>query len=271
MDRVIGFIGYGNMGQAMVNAIIREKLVPIENIIISKKEITQETIDRNKHNIRITTDNLEVVEKADILILAVKPNIYDKLLREIRGQIKKGTIVISIAAGITISYLKERLGENVKIIRAMPNTPALVGEGMTAYSLGCELEDKELADVESIFNSFGLSQRLDEKLLNGFTSIAGSSPAYVYMMIEALADGGVREGIPRNLAYTFAAQAVLGSAKMVLETGLHPGELKDKVCSPGGVTIEAVANLEKNGFRSSLIEAVKICTEKSKEIGNKEQ
>ena len=267
MDKIIGFIGYGNMGQAMVNSIIRENLVPIENIIVSKKEITQKTIAGNKHNIKIVSNNVEVARQADILILAVKPFIFGKILEEIKENIKEDAIVISIAAGISLSYLKKNLKENTKIVRAMPNTPALVGEGMTAYSLGCVLNDKERSEIESIFDSFGMSQVIDEGLMDGVTSISSSSPAYVYMMIEALADGGVREGIPRHLAYTLAAQAVLGSAKMVLETGLHPGELKDKVCSPGGVTIEAVANLEKYGFRSAIIEAVKKCIDKSKEIG----
>jgi len=267
MNKIIGFIGYGNMGHALVNSIIRENLVPLENIIVSKREITQKTIASNKHNIRIIADNIEVAEKSDILILAVKPLIFDDLLNEIKNNIKKDAIVISIAAGISLSYLKNHLNEGTKIVRAMPNTPALVGEGMTAYSVGCKLSDRELAEVESIFDSFGMSQVIDERLMDGVTSIASSSPAYVYMMIEALADGGVREGIPRHLAYTLASQAVLGSAKMVLETGLHPGELKDKVCSPGGVTIEAVAKLEKNGFRSAIIEAVKECIDKSKEIG----
>lgn len=267
MDKVIGFIGYGNMGHAMVNSVIRENLVPIEKIIVSKKEITQRTIARNTHKINIISDNIEVARQADILIIAVKPFIYEELLLEIKDVIKKEAIVISIAAGINLSFLKKNLNEGTKIVRAMPNTPALVGEGMTAFSLGCKLNDRDLADIEDIFDSFGMSQLIDEKLMDGVTSISASSPAYVYMMIEALADGGVREGIPRDLAYTFASQAVLGSAKMVLETGLHPGELKDKVCSPGGVTIEAVANLEKYGFRSAIIEAVKKCVDKSKEIG----
>ena len=267
MDKIVGFVGYGNMGYAMVDSIIREKVVPIENIIVSKKTISEEDIARNKNNIKITTDNIEVAKSADILVLAVKPNVFGKILKEIKNSIKKDAIVISIAAGITLSSIKGNFGESIKIVRAMPNTPALVGEGMTGYTLGSKLTDEELNWVEEIFNSFGRSQLVDESLLDGVTGIAGSSPAYVYMMIEALADGGVREGIPRSQAYTFAAQAVLGAAKMVLETGCNPAELKDKVCSPGGTTIEAVASLEKNGFRSAVIEAVRVCAEKSKELG----
>ncbi|MDD2447144.1 MAG: pyrroline-5-carboxylate reductase [Tissierellia bacterium] len=267
MDKIIGFVGYGNMGYAMVNSIIREKLVPIENIIVSKETITEKDMLRNKDNIKLTTDNIEVAKNADILVLAIKPNVFGTVLKQIKNSIKKDAIVISIAAGINLSYIKGNFGESIKIVRAMPNTPALVGQGMTGYALGSKLTVEELNNVEQIFNSFGRSQLVDENLLDGVTGIAGSSPAYVYMMIEALADGGVREGIPRSQAYTFAAQAVLGSAKMVLETSCNPAELKDNVCSPGGTTIEAVASLEKNGFRSALIEAVKVCAEKSRELG----
>lgn len=267
MDKIIGFVGYGNMAYAMVNGIVEQRIVPTENIIVSKRNISEEDKEKNVNNIKIVRDNMEVAKNADILILAVKPNVFGEVLREIKDSIKKNAVVISIAAGITLSYIKENFGESIKIVRAMPNTPALVGEGMTGYALGSKLTNEELYYVELIFNSFGRSQLVDESLLDGVTAIAGSSPAYVYMMIEALADGGVLEGLPRNQAYIFAAQAVLGAAKMVLETEEHPGVLKDRVCSPGGTTIEAVSSLEKSGFRSAVIEAVKVCAQKSRELG----
>lgn len=268
MDKIIGFIGYGNMGSAMGDSIIRKKLVSTDQIIVSKKRLTEKMIGYNKHNLRIVTDNKEVARVSDILILAIKPYMFGEVLEEIKDHIKRDAIVISVAAGISLSYLKSNLNPNLKIIRAMPNTPALVGEGMTTFCLDCELSDEEFSDLNLIFDSFGKSQLIDESLMDGATALAGASPAFVYMMIEALADGGVREGIPRNIAYKMAAQAVLGAAKMVLETGIHPGELKDKVCSPKGVTIEGVASLEETGFRASILNAVKHAAEKSKMMGN---
>lgn len=266
MDKTIGFIGCGNMAQAMINGIIKANLVPSKDIIASAR--TQSLLDmvEGKYNILTTTDNKKVAEKADYLILAVKPFAYEVVLKEIKDYIKRDGIVIGIAAGISLSFLQSYLGKDARIIKAMPNTPAMVGEGMTALSMDYKFTELELNEILNIFNSFGKTEIIDENLMDGFTAISGSSPAYVYMMIEALADGGVFEGIPREQAYNMAAQAVLGSAKMVLETGIHPGQLKDNVCSPGGTTITAVASLEENGFRSSLIEAVVACADKSREM-----
>ena len=175
-------------------------------------------------------------------------------------------IIIGIGAGISSAFLRKSLNPGAKYVKVMPNTPALVGEGISAISKSNNLDEDELKEVIEIIEAFGKVEILDEKLMDGYTAIAGSSPAYVYMMIEALADGAVLEGIPRKQAYTIAAQAILGSAKMVLETGMHPGELKDSVCSPGGTTIAAVASLEESGFRSTLIEAVVACADKSREM-----
>lgn len=266
MGKVIGFIGSGNMAQAMIGSLIKAKVVEKENIIAS--EIFKGLRDKvaEELGIRTTDSNIEVAKESDIIILSIKPNIYEIVLSEIKDIINDGTIIVGIGAGISSRFLKNSLNEGAKYVKVMPNTPALVGEGMTALSNSNNLDEKELDLVIEIMGAFGKVEILDEKLIDGFTAIAGSSPAYVYMMIEALADGAVLEGLPRKQAYTIAAQAVLGSAKMVLETGMHPGELKDNVCSPGGTTIEAVASLEENGFRSTLIEAVVACADKSREM-----
>lgn len=266
MNKKIGFIGAGNMARAMMTGIIESKLISSESIMASSK--TRKTTENIKKDlgVKTTLDNKEVAEFADYLVLAVKPFKYEKVLKEIKNFIKDDTIIIIIAAGICIEYLKRTLGQKQTIVKAMPNTPAMVREGMTALVFDGKITENEKKEVIDIFKSFGKVEELDEDLMDGFTTIAGSSPAYVYMMIEAMADGGVLQGIPRDKAYTMAAQAVLGAAKMVLETGTHPGVLKDNVCSPGGTTIEAVAKLEEEGFRSAIIEAMRICGDKSKDL-----
>lgn len=268
MNKKIGFIGAGNMARAMMTGMIESELISSENIMASSKtKKTMESIEKDL-KIKTTLDNKEVAGFSDYLILAVKPFKYDLILKEIKNFIKDETIIIIIAAGISIEYLKRTLGQERKVIKAMPNTPAMIREGMTALTFGNKIDENEKTEIISIFESFGKVEEIDEDLMDGFTTIAGSSPAYVYMMIEAMADGAVLQGIPRDKAYIFASQAVLGAAKMVLETGLHPGELKDNVCSPGGTTIEAVAKLEEKGFRSAIIEAIQVCGEKSKELTN---
>lgn len=266
MNKVIGFIGSGNMAQAMIGSLIQAKVVDRKNIIAS--EIFKEVRERVEANIgiRMTDSNKVVAKESDFIILSVKPNVYESVLSEIKDIVKDGTVIIGIGAGISSKFLKDSLNEGAKYVKVMPNTPALVGEGMSAISNSNNLSENELNEVVEIIGAFGKVEIIDENLMDAFTAIAGSSPAYVYMMIEALADGAVLEGLPRKQAYTIAAQAVLGSAKMVLETGMHPGELKDNVCSPGGTTIEAVASLEENGFRSTLIEAVVACADKSREM-----
>lgn len=266
MKKIIGFIGSGNMAKAMMTGIIKSGITSSENIIASSK--TKRTIENIKKDlgVKTTLDNKEVAKLSDYLILAVKPFKYDIILKEIKNFIKEDAVIIIIAAGISIKYIKRTLGQEQITVKAMPNTPAMIGEGMTALTFDEKIMEEQKKDILQIFESFGKIEELDENLMDAFTAIAGSSPAYVYMMIEAMADAGVLQGIPRNKAYNMAAQGVLGAAKMVLDTGLHPGELKDRVCSPGGTTIEAVAKLEEKGFRSSIIEAMRVCGEKSKEL-----
>lgn len=266
MDKVIGFIGAGNMGQAMAGGILSSGIVKAENIIFS--DISQENLKKayKKYGVKTSNSNILTVSMSNFIILSVKPNMYQNVIDEIKDYIKPETVVITIAAGITLEKLKAMFGRNVKTVRTMPNTPAMVGEGMTAVIPNEFVTEEELKEVMDILNSFGKAEIIEEKLIDAVIAVSGSSPAYVYMMIEAMADAGVLGGMSREKAYKFAAQAVLGSAKMVLETGIHPGELKDMVCSPGGTTIEAVATLEEKGFRNAIIKAMKVCEEKSKEM-----
>ncbi len=269
MKKIIGFIGSGNMGEAMIGGIIKSKLVPSTNIIVS--DLNQEKLKAMEqlYNVQTTVDSKEVAQKADIIVLSIKPNIYDIVLKSIKENLSKDKIIVSIAAGKTIESIEAILGSETKIVRTMPNTPALVGEGMTGICSNKNVTDSELNEIKTIFESFGKAEVLPEYLIDAVIGISGSAPAYVFMFIEAIADAGVLEGMPRDKAYKFAAQAVLGSAKMVLESGKHPGELKDMVCSPGGTTIEAVATLETEGFRGAIIKAVGDCIKKSKEMNKK--
>lgn len=266
LKKKIGFIGAGKMAQAMIEGIVKSQMIPKENIMASAKtEKTIKTIE-NTYEISTSLNNRDVARFADILILAVKPDLYQTLIEEIKNEIKQSAIVITIAAGITLMDIEQSFGFQVKAVRTMPNTPSLVGEGMSAICANDYLSENEIGEVECLFHTFSKTERLDEKLMDAVPAISGSSPAYVYMLIEALADGGVRQGIPRNQAYRLAAQAVLGAAKMVLETGKHPGELKDNVCTPGGATIEAVVTLEEKHFRGAIMSAMESCTNKVKKI-----
>ncbi len=262
----IGFIGCGNMATSIIKGIIRKQIIDAENIIASAK--TKATLDRvqKELGVKVSTDNLEVTENSDILVLAVKPQYYPEVIAQIKDVVRKEQIVISIAPGKTLDWSQEQFGGSVRLVRTMPNTPALVGEGMTGACRNEYVTDEDYATVLQILGSFGEVETIPENLMDVCVSVSGSSPAYIYILIEAMADGAVADGMPRAQAYKFAAQSVLGSAKMVLETGKHPGELKDQVCSPGGTTIEAVRVLEEKGFRSSVIEAMKACVRKARGI-----
>lgn len=266
MDKIIGFIGAGNMGQAMAGGLVSSKIIEPQNIIFS--DISQDNLKEvyNKYGVKTSNSNVLTASLADILILSVKPHVYEEVISEIKDYIRPETIVISIAAGITLSKLKKMFGKIVKTVRTMPNTPAMVGEGMTAVIPNEFITENEIEEVVALLSSFGKAERVEESLIDTVVAVSGSSPAYVYMMIEAMGDAAVRGGMSREKAYKFAAQAVLGSAKMVLESGIHPGKLKDMVCSPKGTTIEAVASLEENGFRNAIIKAMKVCEEKSKDM-----
>ncbi|MFA9465502.1 MAG: pyrroline-5-carboxylate reductase [Velocimicrobium sp.] len=269
MDKKIGFIGGGNMGGAMIGGIVGASLVASENILVA--DLNKEGRDNlyKKFCVQTTNDNIKVAKEVDILFLSIKPNIYPIVIDQIKEVISSDTLIVSIAAGQTIEHIEALFGTEIKLVRTMPNTPALVGEGMAALCPNKKVTKEELEDVKTIFESFGKCEVVSETLMDTVIGVSGSSPAYVYMFIEAMADAAVLGGMPRLQAYQFAAQSVLGSAKMVLETGMHPGILKDMVCSPGGTTIAAVAELEKSGFRGTVMSGTLACIEKAKEMNQK--
>ena len=262
MNKKIGFIGCGNMAKAMITSIIKAALVDPANIFASDGYQAGLDDARSRLGINTTMDNKEVVNECDVIFLDVKPNIYDSVMKEI-APLGAGRLFVSIAPGKTLSYLESGLGKEAKILRTMPNTPAMVGEGVTAICPNKNITNEDMEVLESIIGTFGTVERVEEKLFDAVVAVSGSSPAYVFMFIEAMADAAVLQGMARDKAYRFAAQAVLGSAKMVLDTGKHPGALKDMVCSPGGTTIEGVAVLEEKGMRSAVIEAMNAVYDKS--------
>lgn len=262
----IGFIGCGNMASAMISGILKHEIAAKEEIMASAK--TKETRQRAAETcgIHVSEDNQQVARFADVLILAVKPYYYESVIAQIRTVVREETIVVSIAPGKQMQWIEEQFQKKIKLVRAMPNTPALVGEGMSGICKNAHVSEEEANLVMSVFAGFGKAEMVTEDLMDVVVGVSGSSPAYVFMFLEAMADAAVADGMPRAQAYRFAAQAVLGSAKMLLETGRHPGELKDMVCSPGGTTIEAVRVLEEKGMRSAVIEAMKSCVKKTREV-----
>lgn len=266
MKYKIGFIGCGNMASAIIGGLIKNAGILPEEIIVADTFPAALEKAADTFKVNTTSDNKEVAAKVDVLFLSVKPQYYETVISEIRSTLTTEQIIITIAPGKTLSWLSERIGSSIKLVRTMPNTPALVGEGITGVCKNALVSDSEFEYVMTLLGSFGLAEAIDESLMDAVVSVSGSSPAYVFLFIEAMADAAVADGMPRAKAYKFAAQAVLGSAKMVLETGKHPGELKDMVCSPAGTTIEAVRVLEEKGFRSSVMEAMKACTAKAKGI-----
>ena len=259
----LAVIGCGNMASAIIGGIIAEGSVKAEDITASDKYAAARKKASDAFGIRTTEDNKECVKGADMVLFAIKPNVFPVAGAELADVITDSQLVLSIMAGKSIADLESVLGTDKKIVRCMPNTPALVGEGITGYCPNRNITADELKICADVIASFSEAEQVPEGLMGVVTSLSGSSPAYVYMFIEAMADAAVADGMPRAQAYHFAAQTVLGSAKMVLETGKHPGELKDMVCSPGGTTIEGVTTLEQLGFRSAVIEAVRACTHKA--------
>ncbi|MSU58058.1 MAG: pyrroline-5-carboxylate reductase [Pedosphaera sp.] len=263
----IGFFGAGKMAGALAKGFIRAGLVAPKSVIASdpfeaaRKSFAKET------GARATASNVEVTQASSVLIVAVKPDQVAAVLAEIRPHVQRAQLLISIAAGVPLAKLEAPFGDGTRVIRVMPNTPALLGASATAYALGkfATREDGEVA--QKLFFAVGVAFQVKESLLDAVTGLSGSGPAYVFQFIEALSDGGVAAGLPRDVATKLAAQTVLGSARMVLETGLHPGALKDMVTSPGGTTIEGLHELEKGKLRGTVISAVRAATEKSRKLG----
>lgn len=258
MSKILGFIGTGNMGSAIIGGVA-DKTDVINAYDIKKNENLKV---HYKESIK------SLVNDSDVVVFCVKPNMVETVLNEVKTADYKDKLFISIAAGITKDFIKQRLG-NVKLVRVMPNLPLCVGEGMSVVSPDENLSDDDFASVKLIFESSGKMCVMSEDYINKAIAVNGSGPAYVFMFIEAMADALVKNGVDRKNSYTLAAQTVLGSAKMLLETNLHPGVLKDMVCSPAGTTIDAVIDLEKNGFRHSVMSAVQKCTEKAIEMSKK--
>lgn len=268
-DKMIGFIGAGNMGSAIIGGILSSSLASTGQIIASASSVATLEKIKNRYSIETTLSNETVAKRSDILFLAVKPDKFDTVIPQITDSVKSQCIIVSIAAGKTMSSIEHTFGRRIKLVRAMPNTPALAGEAMSALCCNGNVGSGELEQIKTIFNCFGKSEYIPESLFDAVVGVSGSSPAYVYIMIEAMADAAVADGMPRSAAYKFAAQAVLGAAKMVLTTGEHPAVLKDAVCSPAGTTIEAVAALEEGGFRNAIIQAQRTCCAKSRQMSRK--
>ncbi|MBQ6807425.1 MAG: pyrroline-5-carboxylate reductase [Lachnospiraceae bacterium] len=262
----IGFIGLGNMASAMIGGMLQKEIVKPKDITGSDASAAMREKAAEVYGILTKESNEEVVAEAEVLILAVKPQFLGDVIDGIRDVIKPETLIISIAAGKTITWLENSFGKEIKLVRCMPNTPALVGEGCTGVCVNAQVSEEEKAFSVKLMESFGKASVVTENLMDAVVAVSGSSPAYVFMFIEAMADAAVDAGMPRAQAYEFAAQAVYGSAKLVLETGKHPGELKDMVCSPAGTTIAGVRVLEEKGFRGTVMDGLAACVEKSKNM-----
>ena len=263
----VGFLGAGNMGEAMIKGLVQSGRVPAEAIFASDASAERLGQVARQFGIRAARSNAEMVASADVIVLAIKPQIMATVLGDVAAGIDADKLVISVAAGVATATLRAHLPKARRIIRVMPNTPALILEGVTAIARAEGLAPGDLEAAQELFGAVGRVVVLDEDALNAVTGLSGSGPAYVAIVIEALADGGVRMGLDRATALTLAAQTVLGSAKLILETGMHPGQLKDMVASPGGTTIAGIAALEDGGIRRTLIHAVEQATLRSRELG----
>ena len=266
----IGFIGAGAMAEALLTGIVKAGLTHPENLFTS--DVSQERLAYLAHKLGVKTaeSNRQLAAESDLILLAVKPQGVGSVLADIRQVIKPGQVVVSIAAGIPISMMETVLDQSVAVVRVMPNTPCLVGEGASALALGAHAGTKEEAMVSAILGAVGKVVTVKENLMDGVTGLSGSGPAYMYVILEALADAGVKVGLPRDVALTLAAQTMLGAAKMVLETGEHPGKLKDMVTTPGGTTINGLYALDKGNLRYTLINAVKKATNRSVEMSKQD-
>ena len=264
----LGIIGCGNMAGSMLTQMLVNGFVQKEDVMASAYHEKRRKQLRERYGIAVTDDNVEVAQDADILLIGVKPQEYRNIIMEIRSVVKPETLVIAIAVGVTMDGIKDLFGKPVKLTRAMPNIAAQVGEGVTGFCTNFYVQDEDKEIIVHALESFGKAIEVAEKDLEVVSSIGSAAPAFVYIMIEALADGAVAEGLKRDLAYQFASQMVLGSGLLVRDGGIHPGTWKDMVCSPGGTTIEGVSVLEEKGFRSALIQAIRACVKKSHTVAD---
>ncbi len=267
IQQTVGFIGGGNMAAALVKGLLHSEVLPPANVTVSDVKTERLAQLKAEHGIRTTSDNLELVRSCDVIVLSVKPQVIDKVLSAIGDAIRPEQLVVSVAAGVPVSAIESRLPAGTRVVRTMPNTPATVDAGATAIAAGTHATEADLAIARALFTAVGRVVTLEESLLDAVTGLSGSGPAYVMLMIEALADGGVKVGLHRDTALLLAAQTVYGSAKLLLETGEHPGRLKDMVTSPGGTAIAGLHTLESGGLRRTLIDAVEVATNRSIQLG----
>lgn len=261
-----GFIGAGKMATAMVQGMLRAGVILPGDVLASDPYAPARDALATATGASVTTSNTEVARRSDVLVLAVKPQGMAAVLEELSAVVTGSHLVLSIAAGVSLATLQRGIGPEARLVRVMPNTPALVGEGAAGYCLGPNTIPGDDAIVRRCLEAVGKAMAVPESLIDAVTGLSGSGPAFVYVLIEALADGGVRVGLPRETALTLAAQTVLGAARMVLETGIHPGVLKDQVTSPGGTTIAGLHALERGGLRGTVIDAVEAATQRAKEL-----
>ncbi len=271
IDGKIGFIGAGNMAEALIKGLLKARIAPPENIIASDTSAARLEHLEKGYGIIVQADNIKTLRSAGIVLLCVKPQVIDAVLSQIAPAADAGKLVISIAAGISLERIEKALGASARVIRAMPNTPALVLAGATGLAAGKAASPEDMKTAQEIFGAVGRAVVIEEKLMDAVTGLSGSGPAYIFTVIDALADAGVKAGIPRPLALELSAQTVYGAAKMVLETGEHPGRLRDIVTSPGGTTIAGLHELEKGRLRAVLMNAVEAATDRSKELGRGNQ
>jgi pyrroline-5-carboxylate reductase len=263
----IGFIGAGNMGEALIRGLVGGKVVRPSGLWISEPDAARRTRLVKEYRVRAAADNAELARRCDVVVLAVKPHFMAEVLAGIAPALDRRTLVVSIAAGITLATMEASL--TARLVRTMPNTPALVGEGATAIAWGRGVTAADKALVGKLFGSVGTTVEIPEGLMDAVTGLSGSGPAYVFTVIQALADGGVQAGLPRATSLQLAAQTVLGAAQMVLATGAHPLQLRDQVASPGGTTIRGIAELEERGVSGAFMAAVRAAAARSKELAEK--
>ena len=269
LGKTIAFLGAGNMAEALVKGLLRAGVATPTEILLTDRRKDRLAELASVYGVRTSPDNLAAAREAAIVVLSVKPQAMDKLLGEISPALDGSKLVVSIAAGVPLAAIERRVGHGVRIVRTMPNTPALVGAGATAIAAGEHATPEDMEQAKALFDAVGKTAIVDEQLLDAVTGLSGSGPAYVFLVIEALADAGVKVGLDRRTAQDLAAQTVLGSAKLLLETGEHPGRLKDQVTSPGGTAIAGLHTLEAGGLRTTLMNAVEAATRRSHELGRR--
>jgi pyrroline-5-carboxylate reductase len=262
----LAILGLGKMGSILMQAFRKQNVVQAENIRATVQHQERAAALASKYGFPVTTDNLAAIRGADIVLLCMKPQTLGDVVQELAPELQPQQLVISIAASVPTSYIEKRLPAGIPVIRAMPNTPSMVGAGMTAFCGGSAVKPEHLEMVRTLFSTVGEALRVDEKHMDAVTGLSASGPAYVYMVLESLAEGGVKMGLPRDIATKLAAQTVLGSARMVLETGDHPALLKDAVATPAGCTVDGILELEEGGLRVTLIKAVVKASQRAKEL-----